>query len=144
MNEHETDYFSKCSLTGDEYAGRHILAEFWGVSDMSNVDFIKEAIEQSAKIAQAEVLYSYYHPFGEGMGVSGVTILAESHISIHTWPERNFAAIDIFMCGNCNPEIALNHLINTFKPKTIEHSLHKRGISKKISPNISNLYAVNS
>ncbi len=130
MNEHQSDFFSRCPVTGEEYAGRHILADFWGVSNLSNVEFIKQSIEQSAKSAEADILYSYYHPFGEGLGVSGVTVLAESHISIHTWPERDFAAVDIFMCGNCDPEQALEHLINVFKPAKIEKNAYRRGITE--------------
>ena len=83
MNHLDSDYFVTCSKTGDQFAGRHILADFWNVERMGDLDFIKEAIEESARKAGATILHSYYHPFGEGMGVSGVTVLSESHISIH-------------------------------------------------------------
>ena len=83
MNHLDSDYFSMCSSTGDQFAGRHILADFWGVKRMSDLDFIKKTIEESARKAGANILHSYYHPFGDGMGVSGVTVLSESHISIH-------------------------------------------------------------
>ena len=128
MNTHNTDFFSICPQTGDEYAGRHVLADFWGVERMGDLEFIHNAIEQSANTAGATILHSYYHPFGEGMGVSGVTVLSESHISIHTWPERNFASVDIFMCGDCNPDVALKHLESVFKPESITRSLEKRGV----------------
>lgn len=127
MNTHNTDFFSTCTVTGDEYAGRHVLADFWGVENMSDLAFIQKSIEDSAVIAGATILHSYYHPFGEGMGVSGVTVLSESHISIHTWPERNFASIDIFMCGDCDPMVALQHLKDMMKPTRVEDSLHRRG-----------------
>ena len=74
MNHLDSDYFSTCSSTGDQFAGRHILADFWGVERMGDLDFIKETIEESARKAGASILHSYYHPFGEGMGVSGVTV----------------------------------------------------------------------
>ena len=74
------------------------------------------------------VLQINIHHFGEGQGVSGVAILAESHISIHTWPERNFAAFDIFMCGNTNPESSLNFLKKKFKPSKVEIKKLKRGL----------------
>ena len=83
MNHLDSDYFSMCSSTGDQFAGRHLLADFWGVERMSDLDFIKKTIEESARKAGANILHSYYHPFGDGMGVSGVTVLSESHISIH-------------------------------------------------------------
>lgn len=133
MNTLGTDFFSKCPATGDEYAGRHVLADFWDVKNMGDLDFIKQSIEAGAHAAGATILHSYYHPFGEGMGVSGVTVLSESHISIHTWPERDFASIDIFMCGECDPEVALNHLIECFSPGSVENSLHRRGTVKNVS-----------
>ncbi len=46
------------------------------------------------------------HGFGSGAGVTGVALLAESHITVHTWPERGYAAFDVFMCGDCDPEAA--------------------------------------
>lgn len=133
MNTHDTDYFSTCEITGNQYAGRHVLADFWGVENMGDAAFIQKSIEDSALKAKATILYSHYHHFGEGCGVSGVTVLAESHISIHTWPERNFAALDIFMCGDCNPDIALKHLNKVFKPSSINRKFEQRGIIEKIA-----------
>jgi S-adenosylmethionine decarboxylase len=60
--------------------------------------------------------------------VSGVLVLAESHISIHTWPERDFAAVDIFMCGCCNPYHSLPVLKDVFAPKSILLSEQRRGL----------------
>ena len=59
------------------------------------------------------------------MGVSGVTVLSESHISIHTWPERSFASIDVFMCGNYDPDTIINCSRKTFKPSSIDQSLNR-------------------
>lgn len=132
MNHLESDYFSTCSITGDQFCGRHILADFWDVDNMGNLDLIQRTIEEGARKAGATILHSYYHPFGEGMGVSGVTVLSESHISIHTWPERNFASIDIFMCGDCNPQVTLDHMIEVLKPRRVENQLHRRGLTKAI------------
>ena len=70
------------SLTGDQLAGRHILADFWGVERMGDLGFIRETIEESVRRTGANILHSYYHPNGERWA-SGVTILSESHISIH-------------------------------------------------------------
>lgn len=74
MNHLDSDYFSTCSSTGDQFAGRHILADFWEVKRMGDLDFIRETIEESAPKAGANVLHSYYHPFGDEMGVRGVTV----------------------------------------------------------------------
>jgi len=128
MNHLDSDFFSTCSTTGDQYAGRHILADFWGVKRMGDLAFIQKAIEEGARKSGATILHSYYHPFGEGMGVSGVTVLSESHISIHTWPERDFASLDIFMCGDCDPQAALNYLLKVMKPASIDQSTNRRGL----------------
>jgi len=133
MNHLDSDYFVTCSKTGDQFAGRHILADFWDVEQMGDVDFIKEAIEESARKAGATILHSYYHPFGKGMGVSGVTVLSESHISIHTWPERNFASLDIFMCGSCDPQDALDYLQKILNPSSVDQSLNRRGVIPAIA-----------
>ena len=100
---------------------------------MGDLDFIKETIEESARKAGAMILLSYYLPFGEGMGVSGVTVLSESHISIHTWPERNFASVDIFMCGNCDPQDALDYLKKILNPSAVNQSLNRRGVIPEIA-----------
>ncbi|MFT9160304.1 MAG: adenosylmethionine decarboxylase, partial [Acetobacter sp.] len=58
---------------------------------------------------------------------SGVVVLAESHISIHTWPERNFAAVDIFMCGACDPHLAIPVMQRLFQAKRLEVNEERRG-----------------
>ena len=68
---------------------------------------IKKTLREAAKAARATELHVHVHQFSENGGISGVLVLAESHVSIHTWPERGFAAIDVFMCGDCDPEAAL-------------------------------------
>ena len=59
--------------------------------------------------------------------MSGVVVLAESHISIHTWPERNFAAVDIFMCGACDPHIAIPVMQKTFRAGRVDLDEQRRG-----------------
>ena len=89
---------------------------------------IENALLDGARKAGATILHSYMHPFGEGMGVSGVVVLAESHISIHTWPERNYAAIDLFMCGKADPYKAIPSLKAAFTPTAVQVSESKRGL----------------
>lgn len=57
----------------------------------------------AAEAGGASVLQAHFHPFGSGKGVTGVVLLAESHITVHTWPEHDYAAFDVFMCGACRP-----------------------------------------
>ena len=113
---------------GVEYAGTHLLVELWGASNLADVAGIENALLDGARKAGATILHSYMHPFGEGMGVSGVVVLAESHISIHTWPERGYAALDIFMCGACDPYKAIPVLRRAFEPASVQISEQKRGV----------------
>ncbi len=113
---------------GVEYAGTHLLVELWGAVNLADVAGIENALLEGARKSGATVLHSYMHPFGEGMGVSGVVVLAESHISIHTWPERGYAAIDLFMCGKADPYKAIPALKAAFAPNAIQVSESKRGL----------------
>jgi len=94
------------------YMGRHVIADLHDVSAelLGSIDFWKEILIDGAKKSGATVLSDHFHHFGDGYGLTGVIVLAESHISIHTWPEKNYAAIDVFMCGTCDPEVAVDHI----------------------------------
>jgi len=94
------------------YMGRHVIADLHDVSAelLGSIDFWKEILIDGAKKSGATVLSDHFHHFGDGYGITGVIVLAESHISIHTWPEKNYAAIDVFMCGTCDPEVAVDHI----------------------------------
>ncbi len=121
-----TDYFK---VTDDGvFAGMHLLIELWGARNLADVDLIKETLLRAARDSSATVLHSYVHRFGAEIGVSGVVVLAESHISIHTWPERGYAAVDVFMCGECDPYRAVGALREAFAPEDLEISEHRRGV----------------
>lgn len=128
MAQQTPDHF-KQTTQGDAYAGDHLLVEFWGARDLGNMDILRDALESSAIAAGATLLHSHYHRFGNGGGISGVALLAESHITIHTWPERRFAAIDIFMCGNCDPSDCLPTLMHVLCPEEIKTRTFRRGDS---------------
>ena len=113
---------------GNLYAGNHYLIDMWGCVFLENDKKIKELLMSAAKVAGATILHAHTHHFGEGQGVSGVVVLAESHISVHTWPERNFAAFDIFMCGNTDPDLSLELLKSNFKPNKVSVKKMKRGL----------------
>jgi len=122
------DYFVE--KDGIRYAGNHLLVEIWGGSNLDDPKIIEEALCQGAVEAGATILHAHFHHFSPYSGVSGVVVLAESHISIHTWPEKNYAAIDVFMCGECDPQDAIPSIKRAFQPEDIEVSLHKRGVIK--------------
>lgn len=112
------------------YSGKHLILDLFGVSThkLCNLDDVKACLEKSALQAGATILETNFHHFGEGYGLTGVIILAESHISIHTWPEEQFAAIDIFMCGSCNPENTLSVINDYFSPSKINYNILYRGL----------------
>jgi len=87
----------------------HLIADLHGIASakLTDVAAIEALLRQAALAAGATIVYSHFHAFGPGQGVTGVVLLAESHISIHTWPEIGFAALDIFMCGRAKPGQAL-------------------------------------
>lgn len=89
-------------------SGWHLLADLSGIAPfrLKQLCELEMLLLESARVAGAHVLSSHFHAFGAGQGVTGIVLLAESHISIHTWPEEAFAAIDIFMCGESKPRIA--------------------------------------
>jgi S-adenosylmethionine decarboxylase len=113
--------------------GKHILLDMWKPSRhlvWADSFGARKYMEMAAKKAGATVLHSYFHDFGNG-GVSGAVILAESHISFHSWPEEDFVAIDIFMCGKCDPNVSLKFLCDFFQPVKLQVSEHRRGLQYK-------------
>ena len=77
----------------------HLVADLVDCKDLSDLACIEACLREAASAAHATVLDVRLHHFGDGMGVTGVALLAESHISIHTWPEHGIVAVDLFVCG---------------------------------------------
>lgn len=120
------DYF--IHREGLTYAGSHVLVDLWGASGLDDIDLIEKALREMVDVCGATLLHIHLHRFTENGGISGVAVLAESHISVHTWPEKGFAAFDIFMCGACRPEKGLPVLRRYFRPSAIQIGQQKRGI----------------
>jgi len=123
--EERTDYFVE--KDGMKFAGTHLLVDLWGASHLDDPSLIDRALRHGAVVAGATILHSHFHHFTPNGGVSGVVVLAESHISIHTWPERDFAAVDIFMCGACDPHKAIPILQAAFNPERVDVDEQRRG-----------------
>ncbi len=113
---------------GKTFAGAHLIIDLRGASRLDDVDFIERTLIEAAEVAGATLLHTHCHPFTGG-GVSGVAVLAESHISIHTWPEHGYAALDVFMCGRCDPKDTIPVLKRAFQPKRIDVNELMRGES---------------
>ncbi len=96
--------------------GRHLLLELFDcdLDAINNLDAVKGALVEAARRAQATIVDVVFHEFNP-FGISGVVVIAESHLSIHTWPEYRYAAVDIFSCGDVlQPEVAANYLVEQF------------------------------
>ncbi len=107
-------------------AGIHLLIDFWEAKNIDSVSFCEKALAKAVKDCGATLLKMNLHKFSP-QGVSGVAVIAESHISIHTWPEHDYAALDVFVCGDKDPYLALESLKYSFQPKKVEVSEVKRG-----------------
>lgn len=119
------DYFVE--RDGMKFAGTHLLVDLWGATNLGDPDHIDVALREAAITAGATILHSHFHHFSPNGGVSGVVVLAESHISIHTWPERDFAAVDLFMCGACDPNDSIPVLKLAFQPSRVDIEEKRRG-----------------
>lgn len=110
-------------------AGIHIIIDVWGAERLGNLDFIQHVLEEAALSTGATIIGSNFHSFGEGIdeGVTGVVLLAESHMSCHTWPEKKFAAFDIFTCGKCDPENAVAVINKYLRPERLTKNKIIRG-----------------
>ena len=126
---------SELDWTMDQFApGTHLLVDYWGITQnqdsnkLQNVSAIEAAFKKAVTACGATLLNIQLHSFGEDAGVTGVAILAESHMSIHTWPEIDYVAVDIFMCGSSNPYLALESLNNFFEAQQVKVTECKRGV----------------
>ena len=114
------------SLSNDEkliYQSKHLLLELYrcDCEKLNDESFLRCTLNKAAKLAKATVLNLISNKF-EPQGVTAIALLAESHISIHTWPESNYSAVDIFTCGqNMMPGLASQYLIQSLLAE--EHSL---------------------
>lgn len=113
---------------GMRYAGSHLIIDLWGGRHLDNIEAIELALRQGVKAAGATLLHIHLHHFSPNGGVSGVAVLAESHISIHSWPERGYAAFDVFMCGDAKPHAVIPVLKHAFQPSHVSVNEQMRGI----------------
>ena len=113
---------------GRDIAGKHWLVEFYGAQRLADGRRIRSALRRAVAASGVHLIKLELHYFGAGRGVTGVALLAESHISIHTWPEREYAALDIFMCGTRSaPQLALDTLRECLQPREMRVRRFRRG-----------------
>ena len=125
-DEDRKDHF--ITRNGLTYAGSHLIIDLWDAEGLDDRDRIEQAMIDAVKAAGSTLLHIHLHKFSDGGGISGVAVLAESHISVHTWPERKYAAFDVFMCGDAEPRKALAVFKAAFQPGRMVIGEHKRGV----------------
>src|SRR3569832_1065574 len=124
--DQQKDHF--ITRNGLTYAGSHLIIDLWEAEGLGDRDRIEQALIDAVKEAGATLLHIHLHTFTDGGGISGVAVLAESHISVHTWPEKGYAAFDVFMCGDAQPRKAMDVFKRAFNPGRIVVGDHKRGV----------------
>ncbi|MDQ7792843.1 MAG: adenosylmethionine decarboxylase [bacterium] len=110
--------------------GRHVLAEIYGCDPriLDDVEGVEKILVQAAVEAGAEVRQVAFHKFSP-QGISGVVVISESHLAIHTWPEYGYAAVDVFTCGDrVNPWDACNRIVKKFDAKQVQATEMRRGM----------------
>ncbi len=110
--------------------GRHLLVEYYDCDTevLDSVEEIRNAMVKAAELSGATVINDTFHHFSP-FGVSGVVVIAESHLAIHTWPEHKFAAVDLFTCGDdVDPWIGFNYLKDVLKSKYFTVMEMRRGL----------------
>ncbi|MGH7124092.1 MAG: adenosylmethionine decarboxylase [Stellaceae bacterium] len=106
-----------------------MLLDFWGGQLLDDIDHAERALRRAALAANATILHVHVHRFASAGGISGIAVLAESHISVHTWPERGYAALDIFLCGKCDIDACVVALQSAFRPASSNVRTFQRGVS---------------
>ena len=131
MNDYSPlDVFNENSGIDEIHLGRHVLAEFFECdpNTLNNIDKVEKYMMEAALECGATIVQKCFHMFSPH-GVSGVVIISESHLAIHTWPELGYAAIDLFTCGSkCDPKVAYEFLKKKFGSKNASFTELKRGI----------------
>ena len=108
--------------------GRHLILEMWGCRNLNSTEIVERALRDVVREADLTLLDINVYPFTP-IGVTGVAVVTESHVMIHTWPEYGYAAVDVFTCGDqANPEAALPWLREHFAPERIQIMEINRGI----------------
>lgn len=119
------DYFVE--RNGLRFAGSHLIIDLWDAVGLDDLPLVQTTLEQCVAECGATLLHVHLHHFTPNGGISGVAVLAESHISIHTWPERGYAALDVFMCGDAAPHNAVAVLKAAFSPRAVTINEQMRG-----------------
>jgi len=112
---------------GVRYAGNHLIIDLFGARRLDDLSHVEKTLKRCVDVAGASLLHIHLHHFTPNGGISGVAVLSESHISIHSWPEADYAALDVFMCGDAKPELCVDVLKEAFEADSVVVKSHQRG-----------------
>ena len=112
---------------GVRYAGTHLIVDLFGARKLDDLKHVEQTLKRCVEKAGATLLHIHLHHFTPNGGVSGVAVLSESHISIHSWPEADYAALDVFMCGDAKPHMTIEVLREAFEADEVVVKEHWRG-----------------
>jgi S-adenosylmethionine decarboxylase proenzyme len=108
--------------------GRHLILELWGCCNLNSSQVVERALREVVQACDLTLLDLKVYPFTP-VGITGVAVVAESHVMVHTWPEHGYAAVDVFTCGDqAHPEAALPALRECFSPERVQVMEISRGI----------------
>ncbi|MDZ7709794.1 MAG: adenosylmethionine decarboxylase [Roseovarius sp.] len=124
LDETRDDHFIR--RDGAVFAGTHLIIEVAGGHGLDDEARIQQAFRDCVDTCGATLLHIHTHKFSP-QGVSGVAVLAESHISVHTWPEIGYGAFDVFMCGDARPWLAVDVLKSAFGTGDVRVTELRRG-----------------
>jgi len=124
-HEDRKDFFIE--RDGVRFAGTHLIVDLFGARRLDDIAHIRRTLKRCVEVAGATLLHIHLHHFTPNGGVSGVAVLSESHISIHSWPEADYAALDVFMCGHAQPQKCIDILREAFSARDVVVKTHHRG-----------------
>jgi spermidine synthase len=114
--------------------GRHAICEFWGASNLNSVDVAEQALRDAASAGGVTLIEVFVHQFSP-QGVSGIAVIAESHLALHTWPEHGYLAADFFTCGdNADIEAIVGVLRDAFEADRVDTRYLTRGVPAELEP----------
>lgn len=118
--------------------GAHVLADFWGCQfeKLDDGQLLMDSLRKAAKSAQMTILGEESHKFTP-QGFTGLLLLSESHISIHTYPERGYAAVDVFTCGGGMTQKAIQVLQDVLMPTRVNQMVIRRGIPESVETSLT-------
>ncbi len=118
-------------MSSNFFLGKHLICEVYEVDPelLKDENFLRDVLLEAAKATGSTILGDFFYKFGGGEGVTGLIAIAESHLSIHTWPEHGYAAIDIFTCGShVDPWKGLEVIKKRLRPKRVQTNEMGRGL----------------